>query len=87
MSKFSDLFGQEVSRQESKAASDAVWAQENGTSAYSLGGKIFVGCGAVWILLSFIPIACKNPISNYICRWIISPKQNHTLTIIFILSK
>ena len=87
MSKFSDLFGQEVSRQESKAASDAVWPQENGTSAYSLGGKIFVGCGAVWILLSFIPIACKNPMSDYIWMWILAAIQIVPGTILVILSK
>ena len=87
MSKFSDLFGQEVSRQASKAASDAVWAQENGTSAYSLGGKIFVGCGAVWILLSFIPIACKNPMSDYIWMWILAAIQIVPGIVLVILSK
>lgn len=87
MSKFSDLFGQEVSRQASKAATDAVWAQENGTSAYSLGGKIIVGCGVGWILLSFIPIACKNPMSDYIWMWILAVIQIVLGIIIVILSK
>ena len=87
MSKFSDLFGQEVSQKASKAASDAFWAQENGTSAYSLGGKIFFGCGVVWILLSFIPIACKNPMSDYIWMWILAAIQIVPGTILVILSK
>lgn len=87
MSEFSDLFGQEVSRQASKAATDAVWAQKNGTSAYSLGGKIFVGCGVVWILMSFIPIACKNPMSDYIWMWILAAIQIVPGAILVILSK
>ena len=87
MSKFSDWFGQEVSRQASKTATDAVWAQENGTSAYSLAGKIFVGCGVVWILMSFIPIACKNPMSDYIWMWILAAIQIVPGIILVILSK
>lgn len=87
MSKLSDLFGQEVSRQTSKAATDAVWSQENGTSAYSLVGKIFFGCGVGWILLSFILIACKNPMSDYIWMWILAAIQIVPGIILIILSK
>ena len=47
MSKLSNLFGQEVSRQASKFAIDLVWTQESGVSAYGLVGKIFAGCGMV----------------------------------------
>ena len=50
-------------------------------------GKIFVGCGAVWILLSFIPIACKNPMSDYIWMWILAAIQIVPGTILVILSK
>ena len=87
MSKLSNFFGQEVSRQASKAATDAVWAQENGASAYSLSGKIFAGCGVGWILMSFIPIACKNPMSDYIWMWILAAIQIVPGTILVILSK
>lgn len=87
MSKLTKLFGQEVSRQASKAATDAVWAQENGASAYSLGGKIFVGCGVGWILMAFIPIICKNPMSDYIWMWILAAIQIVPGIIFVILSK
>lgn len=63
------LFGQEISRQASKKATDALWAQTDGVSAYSLGGKIVTGCGIGWILLSLIPIACKTPLGEYV--WMI----------------
>lgn len=56
MSKLSDWFGQEVSRKASKSAVDAICTQGNGSFAYSLVGKIFVGCGIGWILLSLILI-------------------------------
>lgn len=75
MSKLFDLFGQGAVHQASKAATDLVWAQENGVSAYNLGGKIFTGCGVAWIILSFIPIACKCPMSDYIWMWILAAIQ------------
>lgn len=87
MSKLFNLFGQEVSRQASKVATDLVWKQENGASAYSLGGKIFAGCGVGWIVLSFIPIACKNPMSDYIWMWILAAIQIVPGIVLVILSK
>ena len=87
MSKLSNLFGQEVSRQASKVATDIVWAQQNGTGAYSLSGKIFIGCGVAWIVLSFIPIACKNPIGDYIWMWILAAIQIVPGIVLVILSK
>ena len=87
MSKLSNLFGQEVSRQASKVATDLVWAQQNGTGAYSLSGKIFIGCGVAWIVLSFIPIACKNPIGDYIWMWILAAIQIVPGIVLVILSK
>ena len=87
MSKLSNLFGQEVSRQASKIATDLVWAQQNGTGAYSLGGKILIGCGMAWIVLSFIPIACKNPIGDYIWMWILAAIQIVPGIVLVILSK
>lgn len=75
MSKLFNLFGQGAAHQASKVATDLVWAQENGVSAYNLGGKIFTGCGAAWIILSFIPIACKCPMSDYIWMWILAAIQ------------
>lgn len=87
MSKLSNLFEQEVSRQASKVATDLVWAQQNGTVAYSLSGKIFIGCGVAWIVLSFIPIACKNPIGDYIWMWILAAIQIVPGIVLVILSK
>ncbi|MDD6656232.1 MAG: hypothetical protein PUE95_02845 [Lachnospiraceae bacterium] len=87
MSKLSNLFGQEVSRQASKVATDLVWAQQNGTGAYSLSGKIFIGCGVAWIVLSFIPIACKNLIGDYIWMWILAAIQIVPGIVLVILSK
>ena len=87
MSKLSNLFGQEVSRQASKVATDLVWSQQNGASAYNLGGKIFVGCGMAWIVLSFIPIACKNPIGDYMWMWILAAIQIVSGIVLVILSK
>ena len=50
MGRFSSFLGQTRSCQASKAATDAVWATGNGTAAYGLGGKIFIGCGIGWVL-------------------------------------
>ena len=41
----------------------------------------------MWILLSFIPIACKNPMSDYIWMWILAAIQIVPGTILVILSK
>ena len=87
MGKLSNLFGQELSRTAAKAAADAVWEQKNGASAYNLGGKIFVGCGVAWIVFSFIPIACKNPIGDYIWMWILAAIQIVPGIVLVILSK
>ena len=87
MGKLSNLFGQELSRTAAKAAADAVWEQKNGASAYNLSGKIFVGSGVGWILLSLIPIACKNPISDYIWMLILAAIQIILVTIFVVLSK
>lgn len=87
MSKLPNLFGKDVSRQASKVATDLVWAQQNGTGAYSLSGKIFIGCGVAWIVLSFIPIACKNPIGDYIWMWILAAIQIVSGIVLVILSK
>lgn len=75
MSKVSDLFRQEVSRKAAKAASDYVWEQENGVSVYSVAGKIFVGCGMGWVVLSIIPILCKAPVSEYMWMFVLAAIQ------------
>lgn len=65
MSRLSDWFGQEISRNASKTVVDIVRAQKDGIGAYSVGGIILFGCGIGWILLSLIPIICKNPLSDW----------------------
>ena len=65
MNRLSDWFGQEISGNASKTAADIVRAQKDGVGAYSIGGIILSGCGIGWILLSFIPIICKNPLSDW----------------------
>jgi hypothetical protein len=87
MSKLSNLFGQELASQASKAATDAVWRQKDGASAYRLSGWIFVGCGIGWLLISIIPIACKNPISDYIWMLVLAAIQIVPGAILIILSK
>lgn len=87
MSKLSDLFGQEASYQASKAVTDMLWAQENGVSAYNLGGKILAGCGVGWMMLSLIPIACKSPVSDCIWMWIVAAIQIVSGVILVVLSK
>jgi hypothetical protein len=87
MSKLSNLFGQELSRQAGKAATEALWRQKNGANAYRLGGWIFVGCGVGWMLLSIIPIACKSPLSACIWMWILAAIQIIPGAIFIILSK
>jgi hypothetical protein len=87
MSKLSNLFGQELASQASKAATDAVWRQKDGASAYRLSGWIFVGCGIGWLLISIIPIACKNPISDYIWMLVLAAIQIIPGVILIILSK
>ena len=78
---------QEASRKAAKAATDALWAQKNGASAYSLGGKIIVGCGIGWALLSIIPILCKTPISECLWMLILAGIQIIAGTILIVLSK
>lgn len=56
MRKVSDLFGKNVSVTASKAAVDALFAQNNGTEAYSLFGKILALCGAGWLLITLIRV-------------------------------
>lgn len=87
MRKFIDLFGQEAARQATKAATDSLWEQGNGTNAYNLTGKIFVGCGVGWILISLIPIACKTPLDECIWLWIVALIQIVPGIILVILSK
>lgn len=87
MSKLSDLFGQKASYQVSKAVTALLWTQENGVSAYNLGGKILAGCGVGWIMLSLIPIACKNPVSDCIWMWIVAAIQIISGVILIVLSK
>lgn len=65
MSRLSDWFSQEISRNASKTAVDIVRAQKDGVGAYRVGGIILLGCGIGWILLSLIPIICKNPPSDW----------------------
>ena len=65
MSRLSDWFSQEISRNASKTAVDIVRAQKDGVVAYRVGRIILLGCGIGWILLSLIPIICKNPPSDW----------------------
>ena len=69
MRKVSDLFGKNVSVTASKAAVDALLAQDNGTEAYSLFGKIIALCGVGWLLITLIPIFCGTKLSEWI--WIL----------------
>ena len=83
---FSNLFGREMSGKASKMATDALWSQNNGTKAYNLAGKIFIGCGIVWILISIIPILCKEPISSCLWMWILAGIQIVSGIVLVILS-
>lgn len=87
MSKLSDFFGQELSRQAAKAATDALWSQKNGASAYYFSGKIFTGCGIGWLLLSLIPMVCDNPLRDYLWMWILAAVQIVLGVVFMILSK
>lgn len=69
MRRILDLFSNELSKNASKAATDALWQEDNGVSAYSLAGKIFIGCGVGWLLITLIPIACGNSLSD--CLWML----------------
>ena len=87
MRKASDFLGQKLPGQASKAAADAVWAKGNGTDAYSLGGKIIIGCGIGWLLLSCIPFACKTPLREWLWMVILAAVQIVPGAIILILCK
>lgn len=87
MRKISDLFGSEMSAKASRAATDALWQTGNGVSAYCLGGKIFAGCGVGWLLISFIPIACKNPVREWLWMWILAAAQIVLGSLLVVLSK
>lgn len=87
MRKISDLFRNEVSMKASKAVTDTLWQTGNGVSAYSLGGKIIAGCGIGWLLISFIPIVCQNPVSDCVWMWILAAIQIVLGIVLAILSK
>lgn len=87
MGRFSNFLGQTLSYKGSKAATDAVWATGNGTAAYRLGGKIFIGCGIGWGLLSLIPIFCGTPIREWVWMVVVAAIQIIPGTVILILSK
>lgn len=87
MGRFSSFLGQSLSYKESKAATDALWSTGNGTAAYRLGGKIFIGCGIGWVLLSLIPIFCGTPIREWVWMVVVAAIQIIPGTVILILSK
>ena len=75
MRKLSDFSRQEASRKAAKRATDALWAQENGTKAYKLAGFIFIGCGIVWGMISLIPIMVGEPVNKCLWMWIVAAVQ------------
>lgn len=87
MSRLSDWFSQEISRNASKTAVDIVRAQKDGVVAYRVGGIILLGCGIGWILLSLIPIICKNPISDWDWMLILAAIQIVAGIVLVFLSK
>lgn len=87
MGRFSSFLGQSLSYKGSKAATDAVWATGNGTTAYHLVGKILIGCGIGWGLLSLIPIFCGTPIREWVWMVVVAAIQILPGTAALILSK
>ncbi len=87
MKKVSDLFGKNVSVTASKAAVDALFAQNNGTEAYSLFGKILALCGAGWLLITLIPFFCGTKLSEWIWMLIVGIIQIAVGIIFVILAK
>ena len=87
MSRLSDWFSQEISRNASKTAVDIVRAQKDGVVAYRVGGIILLGCGIGWILLSLIPIICKNPLSDWGWMLILAAIQIVAGIVLVFLSK
>lgn len=87
MRKVSDLFGKNVSVTASKAAVDALFAQDNGTEAYSLFGKILALCGAGWLLITLIPFFCGTKLSEWIWMLIVGIIQIVVGIIFVILAK
>ena len=87
MRKVSDLFEKNVSVTASKAAVDALFAQNNGTEAYSLFGKILALCGAGWLLITLIPFFCGTKLSEWIWMLIVGIIQIVVGIIFVILAK
>ncbi len=87
MRKISDLLRQEVSAKAAKAATDVLWQEGNGIGAYCLGGKILLGCGVGWGLLTLIPIICKTPMREYIWMPVLAAVQIIVGGALIILSK
>lgn len=87
MSRLSDWFSQEISRNASKTAVDIVRAQKDGVGEYRVGGIILLGCGIGWILLSLIPIICKNPLSDWGWMLILAAIQIVAGIVLVFLSK
>lgn len=83
----SDWFSQEISRNASKTAVDIVRAQKDGVVAYRVGRIILLGCGIGWILLSLIPIICKNPLSDWDWMLILAAIQIVAGIVLVFLSK
>lgn len=87
MSRLSDWFSQEISRNASKTAVDIVRAQKDGVVAYRVGRIILLGCGIGWILLSLIPIICKNSLSDWGWMLILAAIQIVAGIVLVFLSK
>lgn len=87
MRKVSDLFGKNVSVTASKAAVDALFAQDNGTEVYSLFGKILALCGTGWLLITLIPFFCGTKLSEWIWMLIVGIIQIFVGIIFVILTK
>ena len=87
MSRLSDWFSQEISRNASKTAVDIVRAQKDGVVAYRVGRIILLGCGIGWILLSLIRIICKNPLSDWDWMLILAAIQIVAGIVLVFLSK
>ncbi len=87
MSKWSERLGQAASRHASRAAVDAVRGQKDGIRAYRLAGRIFFWCGIGWLLLTLIPVLCKNPFRDWGWMLVLSAIQIVVGLVLVFLSK
>lgn len=87
MKKLADIFTRGLSIEVSKTAVDAIWSQDDGVDAYSLCGKIIMGCGVAWAAISFVPFVLGTSPGDYLWMPIVGMVQIVVGALVVILAR